>query len=212
MKVLVAGAHGYTGQLLVEMLANDSNHEVYAMVRDYTQAGRMKQLGAQQIITADLENNVSKSPKGMDAVLFAAGSGSKTGPEKTLAVDQVGAKKLIDASRVQGVRHFVMLSSMGADNPDGPDKYYLEAKGAADAHLRSSGLPYTIVRTGSLTFDKGRGLVEIKEKFNDQEHRSISREDTARVMIASLTEENVKYKTFELLSGKEPIEKAIKKL
>ncbi|MGY4691276.1 SDR family oxidoreductase [Salibacterium sp. K-3] len=209
MKVLVAGAHGQTGQLLVRILAEHPELEVHAMVRDYHQAGRMRELGADHIVTADLENNVSKAPKGMDAVLFAAGSGSKTGPEKTLAVDQVGAKKLIDASRAQGVRHFIMLSSIGADDPSGPDKYYLEAKGTADAHLAGSGLNYTIIRTGSLTSEAGTGLVEIKERFDNREGRSVSREDTAGVMAAVLTEAHAVNKTFELSSGNVPIKDAL---
>ncbi|MFD2705984.1 SDR family oxidoreductase [Salibacterium lacus] len=212
MKVLVAGAHGDTGQILVRILAEQPEHEVHAMVRDYDQAGIMREWGADYIVTADLENNVSKAPKEMDAVLFAAGSGPEADLEKILAVEQVGAKKLIDASRAQGVHQFIMLSSIGADQPSGPDKYYLEAKGTADAHLQSSGLTHTIIRTGSLTPGEGTGLVEIKERFTDAYERSISREDAAAVMIASLTHNKARDKTFELSSGDRSVNEALNKL
>ncbi|MFB4166274.1 SDR family oxidoreductase [Alteribacillus sp. JSM 102045] len=210
MKVLVAGANGHTGRIIVQMLGQHSEHEAYAMIRDAAQAEKMKELGAAGVVVLDLEGNVAKAPEEMDAVIFAAGSGSQTGPKKTISVDQEGAKKLIDASRVQEVKHFIMLSGIGAEHPHGPIKHYLEAKGIADAHLAASGLAYTIVRPGLLTFHKGSGKVEMRKKIENRENRSISREDVAKVMVLSLDEENAKGKTFELLSGEQDIKEALK--
>jgi uncharacterized protein YbjT (DUF2867 family) len=56
------------------------------------------------------------------------------------------------------VKRFVMLSSVGADqeNPSGDLAHYLKAKHAADEHLKSSGLTYSILRPVALT-DDARG-------------------------------------------------------
>ncbi|WP_267240201.1 hypothetical protein [Thermaerobacillus caldiproteolyticus] len=44
----------------------------------------MKQLVAKEAIVADLEEDVSHAVKGIGCGDFAAGSGSKTGPDKTI--------------------------------------------------------------------------------------------------------------------------------
>ncbi|GGE44836.1 NAD dependent epimerase/dehydratase [Pullulanibacillus camelliae] len=210
MNVLVAGANGYTGRLIIQKLAADGGHHPYAMVRNAEQAELLKKLGAEQVIVADLEaQDLREAVNGCDAVIFAAGSGSKTGPEKTITVDQEGAKRLIAAAKAGGVRHFVMLSSIGAEHPYGAIKHYHEAKGKADRYLKESGLDYTIVRPGRLTHDAAKGTVEIQTHFENHEGRDIPRADVAHVLVASLDKPHVKNKTFEVLSGQVAIEEAL---
>ena len=52
--------------------------------------------------------------RGHGAVIFAAGSGSKTGPEKTVDVDQIGAISLIDTCLAENCRRFITLSTSKA--------------------------------------------------------------------------------------------------
>ena len=87
-----------------------------------------------------------------------------------------------------------------------------EAKLNADRHLQSSGVPYTIVRPGKLTFEKGTGKIELAEKLSNPEKRDISREDVARTMIAALDIENARGQTVELLAGDTDIHEAWKAL
>ncbi|MBS4202288.1 SDR family oxidoreductase [Bacillus sp. FJAT-49732] len=209
MKILVVGANGHTGRLLIEYLANNSDHHPYAMVRSNTQEEELMKLGAVEVIVADLEEDVSKVTIGMDAVIFAAGSGSKTGPDKTITVDQEGAKKLVDAAKASGVQHFVMLSSIGADDPQGPIEHYLMAKRKADDYLKNSGLTYSIVRPGHLTHDKPTGKVGLAEKIELMDERSIPRGDVAHVLATSLEIDNTKNKIMEILSGDKEIELAL---
>ncbi|CAM4074570.1 SDR family oxidoreductase [Lederbergia lenta] len=209
MKVLVAGANGHTGRLLIEHLANHSDHHPYALVRDEDQAKELRKLGAAEVIVADLEDFQIELTKGMDAVIFAAGSGSKTGPDKTIAVDQEGAKKLVDAAFRSGVKHFVMLSAMGADEPQGPIEHYLAAKQIADDYLKNSGLTYTIVRPGLLSHDAPTGKIELATKIELLEDRAIPRADVAHVLAATLDIENTHNKVFEILSGDKKIEQAL---
>ena len=89
-------------------------------------------------VTGDLEQGVGKYLSGLDAVVFTAGSGGHTGPEKTLDVDQNGAIRLIKDCVTNGVGRFVMVSAIGAD-PNSEStriQHYLRAKGVADGYLR----------------------------------------------------------------------------
>ena len=211
MKVLVVGANGTTGKQVVEKVANSKQHEAYAMIRDEKQADALKKLGA-NVVLADLEQDVSDALRGMDAVIFAAGSGGNTGDEKTIAVDQNGAKNIIDEAKNQGVKRFVMLSSMGTDAPEqGPEglQLYLRAKAIADEYLKQSNLQYTIVRPGTLSNDQATGKIDINNDIEDKS-QTIPRADVATVLVECLNEEATIGKTFEILAGETEIEKAIK--
>jgi uncharacterized protein YbjT (DUF2867 family) len=213
MNVLVIGANGNTGRHIVKELSNSSQHFVRAMIRKTEQAKDMENLGARPIV-ADLEQDFSYALENVNAVIFAAGSGGSTGDDKTIAIDQEGAKKAVDYAKKMGIERFVMLSSMGADTPSsGPDglQFYLKAKGAADAHLQESGLNYTIVRPGSLSFDDATGKIEAATSIEDKS-RDISRANVAKVLVDSLTIEETNHKVFEILSGDTPVEEALKNI
>ncbi|QXT41456.1 SDR family oxidoreductase [Gymnodinialimonas ceratoperidinii] len=154
MNILVAGATGKTGQLLVQDLL-DKGHKPTALVRESSDTSDLPE--GVDLRHGDLTDLSSGVCEGMDAVIFAAGSGGSTGPEMTNKVDRDGAKKLVDLARAEGVKRFVMLSSIGADqeNPQGEMANYLEAKHAADEHLKASGLTYAILRPVALS-DAGR--------------------------------------------------------
>jgi uncharacterized protein YbjT (DUF2867 family) len=149
---------------------------------------------------------------GADAVVFAAGAGPGSGPERKRTVDLGGALKLIDAATAAGVRRYVMVSSIGADpSREGDDTFsvYLRAKGQADVELQASGLDYTIVRPASLTDDPGSGRVRLADHVGGG---SISRADVAAVLAAVLDEPATAGSTFELASGDVPVEQAMASL
>ncbi|MTH53164.1 NAD(P)H-binding protein [Bacillus mangrovi] len=211
MKVLIAGANGSTGRYVIEKTAQKGYHPI-AMIRDEKQAEDLEKLGASTIV-ADLEGELSEAVQGADAVIFAAGSGSGTGDDKTIAVDQNGAQRLIDAAKKHNVKKFVMLSSIGTDSPEeGPEemKTYLNAKAAADQYLRDSELNYTIVRPGALTDDEGSGQIEAAKQVNHE--GSIPREDVAEVLVECLSEESARDQTFEIISGNSGVKEAVQSI
>ncbi|MBP1914071.1 uncharacterized protein YbjT (DUF2867 family) [Lederbergia galactosidilyticus] len=211
MKVLIVGANGYTGRLIIEYIATHTDDHPYAMVRDEKQEKELMELGAVEVIETDLEKEIDQEiTKGMDAIIFAAGSGSHTGADKTIEIDQEGAKKIIDSAKENHISHFVMLSSIGADEPQGPLEHYLAAKKEADDYLINSGLTYTIVRPGGLTHDPSTGKVTIAEKLDIVDERQIPREDVAHILVASLHIKTTKNKIFEVISGDKDIEQALK--
>ncbi len=208
MKVLIAGAHGTTGKQIVESIAQSGKHTTYAMVRKPEQEEEMKQLGADHVVVADLEGDVSHTTKGMDAVIFAAGSKGKN----VVGVDQKGAEKLVDAAKAAGVSRFVMLSTYGADDPKGELKDYLAAKAKADEHLLQSGLTYTIVRPGHLGNDAPTGKIKTATHFESSGDTKIPRADVAQVLVKALEADSARNKVFEILTGDTPIDEALEQL
>ncbi|TDL32450.1 SDR family oxidoreductase [Jeotgalibacillus sp. S-D1] len=215
MHVLVIGANGTTGKMVVEKLANSEQHLVRAMVRKTEQAPTMEKLGARPII-ADLENEFDYVMEDVNAVIFAAGSGPDTGSDKTTAVDEMGAKKAIDYAREKGIERFIMLSSVGADDPSiASDNetfhHYLKAKHDADVHLINSGLNFTIVRPGALVDSPATGKITAGTKLQSTDG-SITREDVATVLVESLLVEGLHNKSFEMVNGSTDIEQALETL
>ncbi len=182
MNILVAGATGKTGLHLVQNLI-DQGHNPTALVRESSDTSDLPK--DTHIRNGDLTNLADDVCKGMDVVVFAAGSGGKTGPEMTDKVDRDGAKRLTDLAASVGVKRFVMLSSVGADqeNPSGDLAHYLKAKHEADMHLKSSGLTYAIIRPVALTNDARGDDVILGDKVDKT--ANASRQDVADVLATA---------------------------
>ncbi len=214
MKVLVAGANGQTARQLVRMLVEDG-HEVRGLVRKEEQISNVEGDGAEPVLV-DLEEDgvdgkVGEAVQGCEAVIFAAGAGPGSGAARKETMDYGGAVKLIEAAERHGVRRYLMLSTMGADDPESREEAmqpYMRAKGKADARLRDSDLDYTIIRPGRLTDDAGTGSIDAAESLG--RYGEIPREDVARTFSVALEAGNTHGKTVEILSGEISIEEAIK--
>ena len=158
MNILIAGATGNTGLRLADELAK-RGHTPIAMVRDSSDTSGLPDAAVQR--KADLTDLDTSVTEGCETVVFAAGSGGDTSAEMTDKVDRDGAIRLIEIAEQTGVKRFVMLSSVGADDPpeDSDLKHYLEAKHAADERLMKSDMDYAILRPVSLTDDGPTGNV-----------------------------------------------------
>ncbi len=203
--VLVAGANGTTGKIIIDLLKKSENYRPIAMLRKQEQKDYFEKENVSTVV-ADLEGDLSQATKNIDKVIFAAGSKGKD----VIGVDQEGAKKLIDAAKNAGVGKFVMLSALGADNPSVSDALedYLKAKQNADNYLKDSGLNYSIVRPGALTDEGSTGKIQLKEKLEKQ--GSISRADVAKTLVEVLEDEVMKNQVFEIIAGETSIEKAVR--
>ena len=208
MDVVVAGGHGKIGLRLLRLLA-ERGHRARGLIRNPDHAPDLADAGAEAVV-CDMEalDDLSSCCTGADAVVFAAGAGPGSGPERKRTVDLGGAVKLMDA----GVRRYVMVSAIGAGRPNEwsePMRPYYEAKAEADRRLEESGLDYTIVRPGSLTDDPGSGRVRVG---TDLGRGDIPRDDVAAVLLAVLETPASIGKTFELVAGDAPIEEAVRAL
>ncbi|MBB6448384.1 uncharacterized protein YbjT (DUF2867 family) [Geomicrobium halophilum] len=212
MNVLVIGANGKIGKQLVEKLTNEEEYKPKAMVRKEDQLQQFKDMGANTVL-ADVEGNIddlTAAAEGMDAVVFTAGSGAHTGADKTMMVDFDGAVKAMTAAERAGAKRFIIVSAIGVHHRENwmeKAPYYSAAKHYADVWLRASGLDYTIIRPGLLTNNAGIRKIQAAP---DLERAEIPREDVANVIVTSLKDDSTVGKSFDLVSGDQTIEAALK--
>lgn len=206
--VLVAGATGKTGRLILEQLRRDPRFAIRPLARDV--AAARKNVGAEYAwVAGDVTRPETLGPAltGVSLVLCAIGGTERSGPNSPEFVDYAGVKNLTDSARAAGVRQLVLESSMGAGSGGGllgmvlnlfsGDALKWKAKG--EAHLRASGVPYTIVRPGGLTDDPA-GQTGIVFRQGDEGSGRIGRADVAAVMISALANPDALGKTFEIFS------------
>jgi nucleoside-diphosphate-sugar epimerase len=185
MKVAIAGGHGKIGMLLGRIL-RERGDEARGLIRKPEQADALREAGVEPFV-CDLEHDddLTAAVRGVDAIVFAAGAGPGSGAERKWTMDFGGAVKLIEAARSEGVGRYLIVSSMGADDPpaEGGDVFgqYLRAKAKADRELETSGLDFTIVRPGGLTDEPATGKVTVGIGLGRGE---IPRADVAALLAA----------------------------
>lgn len=211
MKIAIAGGHGTIALHLTRLLA-EAGHEVASIVRNPDHCADVEEAGGTMVV-ADLESatpdELAETIGAADVAVFAAGAGPGSGAERKDTVDHLGAVKLIDTARELGVDHYVIVSSMGADPTHVGDEVfdkYLVAKGRADDAVRSSGLPFTIVRPTRLTDDDPTGTVMLGESADGG---AVTRADVAAVIAALIERAGPGGRTLELTAGDTPIDDAV---
>ncbi len=215
MRIVIAGGHGKIA-LLIQKKLSDAGHEAVGLIRNPEHAPDLLVSGGIPVLI-DLENisveALAKDLADVDAVVFAAGAGPNSGPERKLTVDRDGAILLADAAVAAGIRRYVLISSMGADSfePDWADEFqvYLQAKSEADKRIRSMDLDWTIIRPGGLTDEPGSGMVKLAESTG---RGTIPREDVASLVVKCLLAEEAVHSQFEAISGETPIAEALARL
>jgi nucleoside-diphosphate-sugar epimerase len=214
MKVLVIGAHGNIGQKVVQLLV-DSGNQVVAGVRKQTQFDDFND--KVQPIQFDLEalpNQLASLMVGIDAIIFTAGSGGKTGADKTMLVDLDGAVKSMQAAEIAGVKRFIIVSALYTDDRSkwqGDMRPYYAAKYYADQWLiNQTNLDYTIIRPGRLTDDDATGNILLT--VDKDVAGAISRQDVAQTVVDSLSAPQTKQKIFNIINGDTKINSAISEL
>jgi uncharacterized protein YbjT (DUF2867 family) len=208
---VIAGAHGKVARRLARLLVARGDR-VRGLIRNPDHADDLRGDGSEPVLL-DLEaaepDQVAEAVAGADAVVFAAGAGPGSGPERKLTVDRDGAIKLLDAARAADVPRYVMISSIGAEDPPDDDdvfSVYLRAKAEADRALAMSDRDWTIVRPGFLTDDPGTGRVRIQtDPLRDQ----VTRDDVGAVLAAVLAEPRSARQTIYVVGGEDAIEQAL---
>ena len=209
MKVLVVGANGQIGKHLVSLIQDSDTFKAKAMIRKQEQAGYFEEIGTETVL-ADLEgevDDIANAAKDVDAIVFTAGSGPKTGPDKTMMIDLDGAVKTIQAAEKAHVKRFIMISSYDTTRKaiqEASESFapYVAAKHYADEWLRSTDLDYTMIHPGALSNDKGTGKIEAATTVEPKE---VPREDIAQVIFACLQNDSTIGKEFQVIGGTTPL-------
>jgi uncharacterized protein YbjT (DUF2867 family) len=203
--VVVVGG-GKTGLPLVKIL-QDQGYKVRLAVRDKS---KVTDAGAGvEVVESDVTKPESLPPvlKGATYVISTIGATGAEPPNNAENVDNKGIISLVDASKAAGVKHFVLMSSIGAGDTN-PETFLnkrfgmvLMWKGKGEEHLRKSGLPYTIVRPGGLTNCDAAGKVGLKIGPAGSNYQGrICRADVGLVMADALTNKNAAGKTVETIN------------
>jgi nucleoside-diphosphate-sugar epimerase len=211
MRIAIAGGHGQIALHLTRLL-HARGDDVISLIRNPAHADDVRDAGGEPTV-CDLESatveEVTEAIRGADAAVFAAGAGPGSGAERKLTVDRDGAVKLLAAAVAVDAPRYVIVSSIGAEDPPAGDdvfNVYLRAKAEADAAVRGSDRQWTIVRPGALTDDAGTGRVRLS---TDPFRGEVAREDVAAVLDAVLGRHLAIEKIFYVNGGEDPIDQAL---
>ena len=197
--VVVAGATGRTGQLIVKHLKAEG-YDVRAMVRSLEKGKSV--LGEDiSMVQADVTDPSTLAPllEGVDFVISAIGRAGEASPE---VVDYGGSVALIDAAKAAGIKKFIMVTSGGVTWRVHPlnllSDNVLKWKRKAEIYLRASGLTHVIVRPNGGLSDDPASANKITFTQKDTFGGKISRDDVAVVCVKSLEYQEADNKTFEI--------------
>jgi uncharacterized protein YbjT (DUF2867 family) len=216
--VVIAGGHGKIGLRLAALLAGRGD-VVTGVVRNPDHAPDLERAGASPAVL-DLESagadELAAVLAGADAVVFAAGAGPGSGVARKETVDRAAAVLLADAARIAGVRRYLLVSSPGVDDPPAPERgevwaaYIAAKKGAEEAIRGADHLDWTILRPGGLTDDPGVGRVLLAPP--PVAYGSVTRDDTAAVLVALLDAPGSAGRVLELREGDVDVVESVTKV
>ncbi|MFX0539809.1 SDR family oxidoreductase [Ornithinimicrobium sp. Y1847] len=223
MDIAIIGGHGKVA-LELHPLLSGAGHEVDAIIRNPDHQTEIAELGATPVV-ADVEHlsteELTELLRGHDLVIWSAGAGGGS-PERTYAVDRDAAIRSMDAAREAGVKRYLMVSYLGAGPDHGvpeDDAFfaYADAKANADAHLRESGLAWTIIAPGHLSLEAptghllviGAGPADADRDPSKVGESQVSRADVARVIAAVVEREDLAERMIEFVNGPTPIDEAL---
>ena len=204
--VVVAGATGRTGRLIVEELLNRS-YQVRAMVRSAAQAGALQREGV-ELAEGDLTSidSLEKIIEGAHYLISAIGSKKPFNKEENNRVDNMGNQNLTKSALAKGVRHMVVISSIGVGNSRYAISFFfrllmtpvLRMKEKSEEFIRSCGISYTIIRPGGLADRDLPGKTVFGE--GGKISGSVNRKEIARVCVDALTNPSMKNRTLEVVN------------
>jgi uncharacterized protein YbjT (DUF2867 family) len=203
--VLVVGATGGTGQEVVKQ-SLAKGYKVRVLVRDEAK-GREIFGDTVEYRVGNVRDTAALGPvvRGADYVISALGSNSQRDPEnKPEFVDYGAVRDLATEARKAGVKHFVLVSSMGVTHPDHMlNKMFdniMNWKLKGEDALRASGVPYTVVRPGGLRGGPaGQAGIRVLQGDPKGVTGQIPRSDVAAVCVNALGERQSLGKTFEVI-------------
>ena len=162
-KILVAGATGITGKLIVDRLCQ-LGMSVRAFVREANRISDSRNIEVVEGNALD-QSDCVRAASGCDAIICTIGE--RFIPKDHSIVDGDGIINLVDAAQTAGVSRFILVSSLGVgDTWDWlpfPVKWFfrlfglvpiLKEKERSEAHLRKTQLDWTVIYPAMLTNSK----------------------------------------------------------
>ncbi len=220
--ILVAGATGRTGLWMVKSL--QTHHiDYHLFVRSGAKA--IELFGPEivdKLTLGTLENpeEIKAAVSHAMAIICAVG-GNVTDPASPppSAIDRDGIIRLATIAKEEGVKRFILVSSLSVTKPEHPLNKYgqvltmkLEAENEVRRLFSEAGFSYTILRPGGLTEGSPLQHALIFGTGDTITRGSIRRSNVAEVAVLSLFNKNAHNLTFEIIEGKESEQVSIEQL
>ena len=204
--VVVAGANGRTGRLVVEQLLAAQKWTVRGLVHQGSKSELAPRPGLElRAVDVRDAHTLVAALAGATYLISTIGASGLSSPPGNgpNEVDFQGVRNLAHAAQAAHVRQFVLVSSTGTghadSHPSASMRPFLKAKYAGEQALRASGVPYTIVRPGGLTDAAASGSIVLAQ--GDTVTGRIARADVAAVCVAARGAPAALAKTVEVVSG-----------
>jgi uncharacterized protein YbjT (DUF2867 family) len=206
MKILVAGATGSIGRLVVAEAIREG-HTVRALVRDPSKAKRLPP--SAEAVVGDLTQpaSLTEVTDGIDAIVFTHGADGGASEN----VDYGGVRNVLNALNGRQVR-IALMTAIGVTNRTGSYNRQTQThdwKRRAERLVRASGQLYTIVRPGWFDYnapDEHR-LVLLqgdRRQAGNSSDGVIARRQLAEILVRSVSSDHALRKTFELVAEHGP--------
>lgn len=214
-KVIIIGGHGKIALQAASLLAARGD-QVTSIIRNPQHQDDVAATGATALVL-DLEKaspqELANAFNGADAIVWSAGAGGKGGTERTYAVDQDAAIAAMDAAAAAGVTRFLMVSWSGSYDPlavptDHPLYHYAVAKLAADHHLVSTDLKWTILGPSTLTDEEPSGAITVG-RLEPGSAKNTARGNVARAIAEAVHQPATIHRVIPFVDGDTPIAAAL---
>lgn len=219
-RVVILGGHGKVALLAAHRLSM-AEYDVDSIIRNPDQGDDVQSSGGHPVVldlqTASVDDMATVFA-GATAIVFSAGAGGDSTPERTRAVDYEAATRAMAAADQAGVDRFIMVSYAGAatdvDRLDPKHGFYpyAKAKHDADAYLRETDLDYTIVGPARLTTEPATGNIQLTEQAGDDwpdDKRVTSRGNVAQMITHVIDANAAVRRTVNFYDGEIPMADAL---
>ena len=196
MKILVLGATGATGRLIVAK-AIAEGHNVVALVRSKAKA---KDLTGAELVEGDARDTaaLTRAIAGCDGVVSSLGTAMSPFREVTLL--STATRALVGVMEQQNIRRLVCITGLGAGDSRGHGGFFFdrlllplmlrkvyEDKNRQEDAIRASTLDWTIVRPMVLNDRPARGGIKALTDLSGVHGGTIARADVADFVVQQLT-------------------------
>ncbi|MCM2292548.1 SDR family oxidoreductase [Allorhizobium sp. BGMRC 0089] len=198
MKILVLGATGATGRLIVSK-AIAKGYEVVALVRSKAKA---KDLVGAELVEGDARDPVAlaRAIAGCDAVISSLGTAMS--PFKEVTLLSTATRTLVGVMEQQNIHHLVCITGLGAGDSRGHGGFFFDRlllplllrkvyqdKDRQEDAIRASTLNWTIVRPTVLNDKPAQGGVKALTDLSGVHGGTIARADVAEFVVQQLATE-----------------------
>lgn len=151
--ITIFGGSGFLGRHIVQALAR-RGYRIRVAIRRPNQAmflRPMGDVGQIELFQANIRDDASvrEAVTGADAVINLVGILYEGGKQKFKAVQNEGAKRVADMAAEQGIKTFIQMSAIGADDESASD--YATSKAAGEAAVLEA-IPTAVILRPSIVF------------------------------------------------------------